>query len=127
MDNLVNIYKSMEVASGLNLFVSQNGPSTKLAGKVFYYHLKFLFYNALLKNLEDVNSNQIGGLLVLLCSHAERTMFAISVYLVKISSVLHFPRVYQFLYIYRSTHIRNLVLHARSCFGLVCLPKSNNG
>ncbi|CAO2823376.1 unnamed protein product [Amaranthus hypochondriacus] len=31
MDNLVNIYKSMEVASGLNLFVSQNGPSTKLA------------------------------------------------------------------------------------------------
>ncbi|XP_021851478.2 protein BREAST CANCER SUSCEPTIBILITY 1 homolog [Spinacia oleracea] len=30
MDNLVSIYKNMEVASGLTLFVSQNGPSTKL-------------------------------------------------------------------------------------------------
>ncbi|XP_021733074.1 protein BREAST CANCER SUSCEPTIBILITY 1 homolog [Chenopodium quinoa] len=31
MDNLVNIYKNMEVASGFTLFVSQSGPSTKLA------------------------------------------------------------------------------------------------
>ncbi|XP_010687017.2 protein BREAST CANCER SUSCEPTIBILITY 1 homolog isoform X2 [Beta vulgaris subsp. vulgaris] len=31
MDNLVNIYKSMEVASGITLFVSQNGPTTRLS------------------------------------------------------------------------------------------------
>ncbi|CAB4276528.1 unnamed protein product [Prunus armeniaca] len=29
MDNLVSIYKSMEVASGINIFVTQNAPSTK--------------------------------------------------------------------------------------------------
>uniref|UniRef100_A0A803MIN0 Uncharacterized protein n=1 Tax=Chenopodium quinoa TaxID=63459 RepID=A0A803MIN0_CHEQI len=31
MDNLVNIYKNMEVASGVTLFLSQSGPLTKLA------------------------------------------------------------------------------------------------
>ncbi|KAL2930676.1 Protein BREAST CANCER SUSCEPTIBILITY 1-like protein [Bienertia sinuspersici] len=30
MDNLVNIYKSMEVASGVRLYVTQNEPTTKL-------------------------------------------------------------------------------------------------
>ncbi|XP_063939260.1 protein BREAST CANCER SUSCEPTIBILITY 1 homolog [Daucus carota subsp. sativus] len=33
MDNLVNIYKSMEVASGANIFVSQSAPSKKLSGE----------------------------------------------------------------------------------------------
>ncbi|KAK2996344.1 hypothetical protein RJ639_026587 [Escallonia herrerae] len=32
MDNLVTIYKSMEAASGLNIFVTQAAPSTKLPG-----------------------------------------------------------------------------------------------
>lgn len=33
MDNLVSIYKSMEIASGFNIFVTQNPPpSTKLSG-----------------------------------------------------------------------------------------------
>ncbi|XP_059665977.1 protein BREAST CANCER SUSCEPTIBILITY 1 homolog [Cornus florida] len=31
MDNLVSIYKSMEVASGVNIFVTQMAPSTKLS------------------------------------------------------------------------------------------------
>ncbi|KAK9268132.1 hypothetical protein L1049_010572 [Liquidambar formosana] len=31
MDNLVSIYKNMEVASGINIFVTQNAPSTKLS------------------------------------------------------------------------------------------------
>ncbi|PON71644.1 BRCA1-associated [Parasponia andersonii] len=31
MDNLVSIYKSMEIASGLNIFITQNAPSTKLS------------------------------------------------------------------------------------------------
>ncbi|KAJ7969043.1 protein BREAST CANCER SUSCEPTIBILITY 1-like [Quillaja saponaria] len=31
MDNLVSIYKNMEVASGINIFVTQNVPSTKVA------------------------------------------------------------------------------------------------
>ncbi|GAB4829422.1 hypothetical protein Ancab_019093 [Ancistrocladus abbreviatus] len=31
MDNLVNIYKSMEVASGISIFVSQNVPSTNIS------------------------------------------------------------------------------------------------
>ncbi|CAJ1962132.1 unnamed protein product [Sphenostylis stenocarpa] len=31
MDNLVNIYKSMEVASGINIFVTQNVPDAKLS------------------------------------------------------------------------------------------------
>lgn len=31
MDNLVTIYKSMEVASGFNIFVTQNAPSTKVS------------------------------------------------------------------------------------------------
>jgi len=30
MDNLVSIYKNMEAASGVNLFVTQNAPVTKL-------------------------------------------------------------------------------------------------
>uniref|UniRef100_A0A2N9G1B9 BRCT domain-containing protein n=1 Tax=Fagus sylvatica TaxID=28930 RepID=A0A2N9G1B9_FAGSY len=34
MDNLVSIYKSMEVASGINIFVTQNAPSTKLSDRV---------------------------------------------------------------------------------------------
>jgi hypothetical protein len=34
MDNLVSIYKSMEVASGINIFVTQNAPSTKLSGDI---------------------------------------------------------------------------------------------
>lgn len=33
MDNLVSIYKSMEVASGINIFVTQNTSSTKLSGE----------------------------------------------------------------------------------------------
>lgn len=33
MDNLVHIYKSMEIASGANIFVSQSVPSKKLSGK----------------------------------------------------------------------------------------------
>ncbi|KAL3522731.1 hypothetical protein ACH5RR_015565 [Cinchona calisaya] len=32
MDNLVSIYKSMEVASGVNIFVTQTAPSTKISG-----------------------------------------------------------------------------------------------
>ncbi|KAM4112341.1 hypothetical protein ACJW30_05G133100 [Castanea mollissima] len=31
MDNLVSIYKSMEAASGINIFVTQNAPSNKLS------------------------------------------------------------------------------------------------
>ncbi|XP_061370046.1 protein BREAST CANCER SUSCEPTIBILITY 1 homolog [Gastrolobium bilobum] len=31
MDNLVSIYKSMEVASGISMFVTQNDPATKLS------------------------------------------------------------------------------------------------
>ncbi|XP_038721752.1 protein BREAST CANCER SUSCEPTIBILITY 1 homolog [Tripterygium wilfordii] len=31
MDNLVSIYKSMEVASGINIFVTQNAPPTRLS------------------------------------------------------------------------------------------------
>ncbi|XP_057983911.1 uncharacterized protein LOC131168474 isoform X2 [Malania oleifera] len=31
MDNLVSVYKSMEVASGITIFVTQNAPSTKLS------------------------------------------------------------------------------------------------
>ncbi|KAK6917118.1 hypothetical protein RJ641_017869 [Dillenia turbinata] len=31
MDNLVNIYKNMEIASGINIFVTQNSPPTKLS------------------------------------------------------------------------------------------------
>ncbi|KAJ9691113.1 hypothetical protein PVL29_013335 [Vitis rotundifolia] len=33
MDSLVSIYKSMEAASGINIFVTQNAPSTKLSDK----------------------------------------------------------------------------------------------
>ncbi|KAJ8538456.1 hypothetical protein K7X08_027677 [Anisodus acutangulus] len=33
MDNLVNIYKNMEVASGVNIFVTQTDPSSKLPGE----------------------------------------------------------------------------------------------
>ncbi|KAL0363608.1 UNVERIFIED_CONTAM: protein BREAST CANCER SUSCEPTIBILITY 1 [Sesamum calycinum] len=33
MDNLVSVYKSMEVASGVNIFVTQNGACTKLSGE----------------------------------------------------------------------------------------------
>ncbi|KAJ4824240.1 hypothetical protein Tsubulata_018061 [Turnera subulata] len=33
MDNLVSIYKSMELASGFNIFVTQNATSTKLPGE----------------------------------------------------------------------------------------------
>ncbi|OVA13240.1 BRCT domain [Macleaya cordata] len=33
MDNLVSIYKSMEVASGINIFVTQNAQSTKESGQ----------------------------------------------------------------------------------------------
>lgn len=32
MDNLVSVYKSMEVASGVNIFVTQTAASTKLSG-----------------------------------------------------------------------------------------------
>ncbi|XP_027158401.1 protein BREAST CANCER SUSCEPTIBILITY 1 homolog [Coffea eugenioides] len=32
MDNLVSIYKSMEVASGVNIFVTQTAPTTRLSG-----------------------------------------------------------------------------------------------
>jgi len=34
MDNLVKIYKSMEVASGLSLFVTQNPAAIKCLGNV---------------------------------------------------------------------------------------------
>ena len=34
MDNLVSIYKSMEAASGMNIFISQNLSSAKLSGKI---------------------------------------------------------------------------------------------
>lgn len=37
MDNLVSIYKNMEVASGVNIFVTQNLSSTKLSGKTIVY------------------------------------------------------------------------------------------
>lgn len=33
MDNLVSIYKGMEVASGVNIFITQNVVSSKLSGK----------------------------------------------------------------------------------------------
>ncbi|KAB1222787.1 hypothetical protein CJ030_MR2G022278 [Morella rubra] len=33
MDNLVSVYKSMEVASGINIFVTQNASSTKLSDR----------------------------------------------------------------------------------------------
>ncbi|XP_055820143.1 protein BREAST CANCER SUSCEPTIBILITY 1 homolog [Solanum dulcamara] len=33
MDNLVSIYKNMEIASGVNIFVSQSNPSSKLPGE----------------------------------------------------------------------------------------------
>ncbi|KAE7996126.1 hypothetical protein FH972_000874 [Carpinus fangiana] len=33
MDNLVSVYKSMEIASGINIFVTQNAPSTKFSDK----------------------------------------------------------------------------------------------
>ncbi|XP_060181871.1 protein BREAST CANCER SUSCEPTIBILITY 1 homolog isoform X1 [Lycium barbarum] len=33
MDNLVSIYKNMEVASGVNIFVTQTNPSSKLPGE----------------------------------------------------------------------------------------------
>lgn len=36
MDNLVSIYKSMEVASGFNIFVTQTVPSTKISGTSQY-------------------------------------------------------------------------------------------
>lgn len=32
MDNLVSIYKSLEVASGVNIFVTQTETSSKIAG-----------------------------------------------------------------------------------------------
>lgn len=32
MDNLVSIYKSLEAASGVNIFVTQTETSTKIAG-----------------------------------------------------------------------------------------------
>ena len=32
MDNLVSVYKSMEIASGFSLFVTQNVPIAKLSG-----------------------------------------------------------------------------------------------
>lgn len=34
MDNLVSVYKSMEDASGINIFVTQNEPSTKSSGDI---------------------------------------------------------------------------------------------
>lgn len=34
MDNLVSIYKNMEVASGVNIFVTQTNPSSKLQGNI---------------------------------------------------------------------------------------------
>lgn len=37
MDNLVNIYKSMEVASGINIFGTQNVSQAKLSGKWFQF------------------------------------------------------------------------------------------
>lgn len=38
MDNLVSIYKSMEAASGINIFVTQNLASAKLSGKINQFH-----------------------------------------------------------------------------------------
>lgn len=38
MDNLVSIYKSMEIASGVNIFVTQNATSTKLSGILAVTH-----------------------------------------------------------------------------------------
>lgn len=40
MDNLVSIYKSMEAASGINIFVSQNAPSTKFSGEIAVHEFK---------------------------------------------------------------------------------------
>lgn len=34
MDNLVSIYKNMEIASGVNMFLTQSNPSTKLPGNI---------------------------------------------------------------------------------------------
>lgn len=50
MDNLVSIYKSMEVASGFNIFVTQNPPLNKSAGNIgkhsfmTLYHIVCLFF-----------------------------------------------------------------------------------
>lgn len=38
MDNLVGIYKSMEDASGINIFMTQNAPSTKSSGIFLHMH-----------------------------------------------------------------------------------------
>lgn len=40
MDNLVGIYKSMEDASGTNIFMTQSAPSTKSAGILLYMHFQ---------------------------------------------------------------------------------------
>lgn len=34
MDNLVSIYKNMEIASGVNMFLTQSNPSSKLPGNI---------------------------------------------------------------------------------------------
>lgn len=44
MDSLVNIYKSMEVASGANIFVSQSVPSKKLSGNQLYSNSECSYY-----------------------------------------------------------------------------------
>lgn len=43
MDNLVSIYKSMEAASGINIFVTQNLSSAKLSGKIVVHKFQFFF------------------------------------------------------------------------------------
>lgn len=50
MDSLVSIYKSMEIASGFNIFVTQNQPQDKPSGNIGthsfstrYHKIYFLF------------------------------------------------------------------------------------
>lgn len=50
MDNLVSIYKSMEAASGINIFVTQNLSSAKLSGKIIVHErgqksISFSYYS----------------------------------------------------------------------------------
>lgn len=44
MDNLVSIYKSMELASGINIFATQNAPSAGKPGKIMRTMVFVIFH-----------------------------------------------------------------------------------
>ncbi|KAL2925427.1 Protein BREAST CANCER SUSCEPTIBILITY 1-like protein [Bienertia sinuspersici] len=54
MDNLVNIYKSMEVASGVRLYVTQNEPTTKLTDAECRLMMSWMLPQRMVENIKSL-------------------------------------------------------------------------